>query len=95
MSKLIVPATFFTAVLGFSHVASANCRITNDTKWSFKVESGNTSNQSVGPHTTTSITPGKIKGKDDKAGKTISGSCKSGDTLIIKDEDGVPVLSHK
>jgi len=73
----------------------ASCRIHNDTGWEFKVESGNTSNQSVGAHTTTSIAAGKIKGVDAKSGKTISGSCKDGDSLEVKDDHGIPVLSLK
>lgn len=81
--------------LTLAHAAWAGCRIHNDTKWDFKVESGNTSNQSVGPHTTTSIASGKIKGIDKKAGKTISGTCKDGDSLEIKDDHGIPVLSLK
>jgi hypothetical protein len=92
--------TFFAiaaavTTLTVAHAAWAGCRIHNDTKWSFKVESGNTSNQSVGSHTTTSIAAGKIKGVDAKSGKTISGSCKDGDSLQIKDEGGIPVLSLK
>ena len=35
--------------------ALATCRVSNETKYSFTVESGNTSNQRVGAHTTTSI----------------------------------------
>jgi hypothetical protein len=81
--------------LTLAHAAWAGCRIHNDTKWDFKVESGNTSNQSVGPHTTTSIASGKIKGIDKKAGKTISGTCKDGDSLEIKDDHGIPVLGLK
>ncbi len=81
--------------LTIAHAAWAGCRIHNDTQWDFKVESGNTSNQSVGPHTTTSIAAGKIKGIDKKSGKTISGTCKDGDSLEIKDDHGIPVLSLK
>jgi hypothetical protein len=51
--------------------------------------------QSVSAHATTSIAAGKIIGKDEKSGKTISGSCKDGDSLEIKDDHGVPVLSVK
>jgi hypothetical protein len=53
------------------------------TSISFKVESGNTSNQSVGSHTTTSIAAGRIIAKGDK-GESVSGSCKDGDSLEIK-----------
>ncbi len=82
------------AVLLLPAAASASCRIRNETKWSFTVESGNVSNQSVGSNTTTSIASGKIKGKS-KDGKTISGSCKDGDELVIKDDGGIPVLELK
>ena len=74
--------------------AFASCRIHNDTGWSFKIESGNTSNQSVGAHTTTSIAAGRIKGVS-KEGKTIGGQCKDGDSLEIKDDHGIPVLLVK
>jgi hypothetical protein len=75
--------------------ASASCRIHNDTKWAFTVESGNTSNQSVGAHTTTSIAAGTIKGIDKKAGKSVSGSCKDGDEIEIKDDHDIPVITKK
>jgi hypothetical protein len=88
MIRFIVFAALFAAP------AYASCRIHNDTSHDFTVESGNTSNQSVGGHTTTSIAAGKIIGKS-KDGKSISGSCKDGDSLEVKDEGGVPVLSVK
>jgi hypothetical protein len=31
----------------------------------------------------------------EKSGQTISGSCKDGDSLEVKDDHGVPVLSLK
>jgi hypothetical protein len=74
-----------------ARAASASCRIHNDTGYSFTVESGNTSNQSVGSHTETSIAPGKIIGRS-KEGKTVSGFCKDGDQIEIKDDHGVPIL---
>lgn len=95
MKAFIAIAAAVTSLTIASHAAWAGCRIHNDTKWSFKVESGNTSNQSVGSHTTTTIAAGKIKGVDAKAGKTISGSCKDGDSLQVKDEGGIPVLTVK
>jgi hypothetical protein len=82
-------------LLLLSAPALASCSIHNDTKWDFKVESGNVSNQSVEAHSQTTINAGKIKGKDEKEGKTISGSCKDGDSLEITDEDGIPVLEVK
>ncbi len=83
-------------ILAFAgHAAYANCSIHNDTKWDFKVESGNVSNQSVGAHTTTTIAPGKIKGVDSKEGKSISGQCKDGDKIEVIDDHGVPVLTVK
>jgi hypothetical protein len=93
--KHLIAIAAAVSTLTIAHAAWAGCRIHNDTKWEFKVESGNTSNQSVGAHTTTSIAAGKIKGVDAKAGKTISGSCKDGDSLEVKDEGGIPVLTVK
>ncbi len=79
------------SVCAGARAASASCRIHNDTGYSFTVESGNTSNQSVGSHTETSIAAGKILGRS-KEGKTVSGFCKDGDSLEIKDDHGVPIL---
>jgi hypothetical protein len=93
--KLALAAAALATTLGLASTASASCRIHNDTKWSFTVESGNTSNQSVGAHTTTSIAAGKIKGVDKKSGKSISGMCKDGDSLEIKDDGGIPVMTAK
>jgi hypothetical protein len=93
--KAFIAVAAFVSSLTIAHAAWAGCRIHNDTKWEFKVESGNTSNQSVGAHTTTSIAAGKIKGVDAKAGKSISGTCKDGDSLEVKDDHGIPVLSVK
>ena len=85
-------ATF--ALAAGAQVALASCRIHNDTGWSFTVESGNTSNQSVGAHTETSINAGKIIGRSPD-GKSVSGFCKDGDRLEIKDDHGVPILMNK
>lgn len=88
-----------SAILGFGFLcagsqSSASCAIHNDTGYSFTVTSGNTSNQSVGSHTQTSIAAGKIIGKS-KEGKTVSGFCRDGDKLEIKEEQGVPILMQK
>jgi hypothetical protein len=74
--------------------ALASCRVANDTKFAFTVSSGNTSNQRVGPHTTTTIAAGKIQGKSDD-GRTISGMCKDGGDLVIQEKNGVPLLLPK
>lgn len=95
MTKLMVFGALFAASVALGASAEASCRIHNDTSWSFKIESGNVSNQSVGSHTHTTIAAGPIKGKDDKSGKTISGSCKDGESLVIKDDHGIPVLQQK
>jgi hypothetical protein len=71
--------------------AMASCRVANDTKFAFTVSSGNTSNQRVGAHTTTTIAAGKIQGKSDD-GRTISGVCKDGGDLVIQEKNGVPLL---
>jgi hypothetical protein len=89
MKTIIIASLLSTAL--FASTAAAECRIKNETKWSFKVESGNVSNQSVGANTTTSIAEGKVVGKDEKAGKTFSATCKKGETLKIKDDRGTPV----
>ncbi len=92
MKRLMIATVACAALLAAPALAS--CRIHNDTSHDFTVESGNTSNQSVGAHTTTSIAAGKIIGKS-KDGKSISGSCKDGDSLEVKDEGGVPVMMVK
>ena len=95
MKTFLAATLFAVTTLALAAAASANCRIHNDTKWDFKIESGNTSNQSVGAHTSTTIASGKIKGVDEKAGKTISGSCKDGDQIEVIDDHGVPVINVK
>jgi hypothetical protein len=92
--RTLVATSAAVLVLASAHLALASCRIHNDTGFSFTVESGNTSNQSVGSHTETSIAPGKIIGRS-KEGKTVSGFCKDGDHLEIKDDHGVPILTTK
>lgn len=92
MNKLAIAAAVFA--VSFASAASASCRIHNDTKYSFKVESGNTSNQSVGAHTHTSIAAGKIIARGDQ-GKSFGGSCKDGDELVVKEEKGVVILMPK
>jgi hypothetical protein len=71
--------------------ASASCRIKNETGYTFAVASGNVPNQKVGARATTTIAPGKVQGRSDE-GKTISGVCKDGGDLVIKEKNGVPLL---
>lgn len=60
MKTFVLISAFVLAAVTSSAVASANCRIHNDTGWDFKVESGSTYNQSVSAHSTTSIArPGR------------------------------------
>jgi len=92
MKTLIAAAVAAAALVALP--AAASCRIHNDTSISFKVESGNTSNQSVGSHTTTSIAAGRIIAKGDN-GTNVSGSCKDGDNVEIKMDHGVAVLFTK
>jgi hypothetical protein len=82
------------ATVGLGLQAHASCRIANETGTSFTVSSGNTSNQSVGAHATTAIAAGTIVGKS-KDGKTFGGSCKDGDSLVLKEDKGVPILQPK
>ncbi len=92
--RLALASSLFAALSFSTTIAVAGCAIHNDTKYAFMVTSGNTSNQSVGAHTQTSIAPGKIVGKS-KEGKTIGGFCKDGDRLEIRDEQGTPILVPK
>ena len=82
------------SVLGMSLVtaaARASCVVTNETGFEFVVSSGNSANQKVAPHATTTIEAGKISGKSPE-GRTISGSCKDGARLVVQEKNGVPLL---
>lgn len=70
---------------------SASCRIKNETAISFTVASGNTPNQRVNAHATTTIAPGKVQGHSED-GKTIAGVCKDGGDSVITEKNGVPLL---
>jgi hypothetical protein len=74
--------------------AAASCRVNNETGYTFTVASGNVSNQRVRAHATSAIEAGKIQGKSDE-GKTISGSCKDGGELVIREKNGVPLLQSQ
>jgi hypothetical protein len=80
-----------TAMLALPAVAWARCDLFNDTAWDFTVESGNVSGQRVGPHTHTTIAPGRIRATS-KDGKSFGGSCRDGDKLVVENDRGVPVL---
>jgi hypothetical protein len=74
--------------------ADASCLVTNETAYDFVVSSGNSPNQKVNAHATTTIEAGKISGKSAE-GKTISGACKDGGSLVVKEKNGVPLLLPK
>jgi hypothetical protein len=81
-------------VTGMSLLAAAargSCVVKNETSYEFVVSSGNSPNQKVGPHATTTIEAGKISGKSAE-GRTISGSCKDGARLVVREKNGVPLL---
>jgi hypothetical protein len=71
--------------------ARASCLVTNETKYEFVVSSGNSSNQKVKANATTTIEAGKVSGKSDE-GRTISGACKDGARLVVREKNGVPLL---
>jgi hypothetical protein len=87
----------FVMVAGASLVSAAahgSCVVTNETGYEFVVSSGNAPNQKVGAHATTTIEAGKIAGKSAE-GRTISGSCKDGARLVVREKNGVPLLLPK
>lgn len=93
MNRVTVTVAFaaFALALAAPSSALAGCGIHNDTGYSFKIESGNVSNQSVGAHTTTSIAAGTIIAKTSD-GKTVTGSCKDGDKIEIVEDHGALVI---
>jgi hypothetical protein len=74
--------------------ARASCLVTNETKLEFVVSSGNAANQKVKANATTTIEAGKVSGKSDDGReiRTISGSCKDGARLVVREKNGVPLL---
>jgi hypothetical protein len=88
---LVVGLSAASFVLFAGTPAAASCRIKNETGYTFAVASGNVPNQRVGARATTTIAPGKVQGRSDE-GKTISGVCKDGGDLVIKEKNGVPLL---
>jgi hypothetical protein len=89
----VMAAGMFFVVLGAA-AANASCVVTNETAYEFVVSSGNAANQKVGAHATTTIEAGKISGKSAE-GRTISGSCKDGARLVVREKNGVPLLLPK
>lgn len=71
--------------------AHASCVVKNETGFEFVVSSGNAADQKVGAHATTTIEAGKVSGKSPE-GKTISGVCKDGSRLVVREKNGVPLL---
>ena len=91
--KLMVLVSSGVLTLGVSN-AAASCRIANQSEYSFVVSSGNVGNQRVNAHATTTIAAGKVAGKSPE-GRTVSGACKDGGDLVIKEKNGVPLLMPK
>lgn len=83
-------AAFVLLALGASP-AFATCRIKNETKYSFTVESGNVSNQSVGANTQTSIASGRVMGKS-RDGKSFGGQCRDGEDVKVVEQNGVVMM---
>ena len=84
-------------VSGMSLVAAAaraSCVVTNETAFEFVVSSGNAADQKIAPHATTTIEAGKIVGKSPE-GRIISGSCKDGARMVVREKNGVPLLLPK
>jgi hypothetical protein len=71
--------------------AHASCVVKNETSWEFLISSGNAADQKLAAHASTTIAAGKISGKSPE-GKTISGSCKDGSSLVVHEKNGVPLL---
>ena len=82
------------ALLGLAGTAQATCRIHNETKYSFSVESGNVSNQSLGSNTTMTIAPGKVMAKS-KEGKSFGGMCATGESVKVIEDKGVVMMVPK
>jgi hypothetical protein len=74
--------------------ARASCVVTNETAFEFIVSSGNSPNQKVAAHATTTVEAGKIVGKSPE-GRIISGSCKDGARMVVREKNGVPLLLPK
>jgi hypothetical protein len=81
--------------LGLGASASARCNIHNDTGYSFTVESGTTSNQRLGGHTTTTIAPGKVIARSDDGKHSFGGMCTDGMTVEVKEDHGVVIMMPK
>ena len=94
MTQMFTACLAVAASMAAVDNAHASCRIRNETKYAFTVESGNTSNQRVGANTTTSIAAGKIRAISNE-GKSFGGSCKDGDSLVVTEERGVVVMTLK
>ena len=91
-SVIVCAVSGLLAVVGSR--ATASCRVSNETGYSFTVSSGNAANQRVRAHATAAIEAGKIQGKTED-GKTISGSCRDGGEMVIQEKNGVPLLLPK
>ena len=77
----------FVGLLFFAIPVEARCRITNDTNYNFRVDSGHTYGQGVSAHSSTSIDSGDVSGESDD-GREFSTECEDGDVLVVKEIRG-------
>ena len=99
----MLKALAFLAAFLAALPAVADCRIFNETQYTFVVDSGNTYGQSLGPHQESQFARGTMtaSGEDD-AGKhaTFSGTCGDGDRFVVREVRGsrgewIPVLVRR
>jgi hypothetical protein len=76
----------------FALPAFADCTVRNDTRYDFDVDSGAATKQAVASHTKVQIASGKITGMSKKGKKQLSGNCKDGENIQIKEERGTIML---
>ena len=93
MRTLLFTSVVCAITLTASVASAGRCSIKNETKYSFTISSGNTSNQRVGSHTSTSIASGEIIAKADGEKKSVGGACAAGSKIkIVEKKDVLMIL---